>query len=167
MSKKLILGALSIVAGVALASACGSSKSHGSGSGGSSGSGGAATGGNGGSGGGAGKDGGSTGGSGGAPPYADANLDAPYQLPDGGCGQIFCPVVVNAACSNSPPSLDACAKFCTQADQSKCASQWDAMLTCAGATPQITCDSSGKFAVAGCDSQLGAFWACVSSDGGP
>lgn len=169
MSKKLMVGALSVVAGLALATACSSSKSNGSGSGGTSGSAGSATGGSSGSAGSAGADGGSMGGNGGTLPYADADLDGAYQLPDGGCGQIFCPNAVSAACSKGPQSLDACSKFCTQVDQSPCAQQWDALLTCAGPTPKITCDSSGNIVVGtGCDAQQTAFMTCAASaaDGG-
>lgn len=174
MSKRLIAGALSVVLGVALATACGSSNDDGSGgAGGSSGSGGNAAGGTGGNatgGSGGNKDGGPViDASGGAAPYADANLDAPYKLPDGGCGQVFCPAAVAAGCSKGFQSLNDCAHFCSQVAQTSCATKWDVLLTCAGPSPQLTCDSSGQIAVTGCDSEGQDFTNCLTSlaDAGP
>jgi hypothetical protein len=174
MSKRLMVGTLTVGLGIALATACSSSENNGGGS--SGGSGGSATGGTGagGSGGsatggsGGGTDGGQIDGSGGTTPYADANLDAPYQLPDGGCGQIFCPPAVAAGCKNGFQSLNDCASFCTQVAQSTCNSDWEALLTCAGANPDIQCDSTGQISITGCDSQAQKFGTCFSalSDGG-
>ena len=172
MTKKLLVGTLAVALGVGLGTACSSSKN--SSNGGSSGSGGSATGGTG-AGGSAGDAGGSgqtdagSSGSGGTAPYADADLDAPYQLPDGGCGQVFCPAAVAAGCQNGFQSLNDCASFCSAIDQSTCASQWDALLTCAGPNPTIKCDSGGQISFPGCDSQVQAFQTCFAAlqqDGG-
>ncbi len=169
MSRKLVVGAISVVLGVALATACGSSNNNSGSNGNSGGAGGSATGGSAGSsgaGGSGGSDAGTSGGSGGTLPYQDADLDAPYQLPDGGCGQIFCPAAVNAACSKSFQSLNDCATFCNQVAQSQCAQQWNAVLVCAGPNPQLTCDTSGNLSFSGCDSEQKAFVACAFPDGG-
>lgn len=188
MTRKLVVGALCVVLGVGLATACSSSKSNSSGSGGSAG---AATGGTGGSGarpdaggsgaaggntggtagssGGSGgqKDAGSNGGSGGTLPYADADLDAPYQFPDGGCGQGFCQAVVNAQCQRGFTSLDECSTFCTKVAQSPCETEWNDFLTCAGPNPDVTCNSStGLLEVKGCESQFQTFYNCQSTDAG-
>lgn len=171
MLKRLVVGGVSVFAGLALIVACSSASkkpasggsSGSAGSGGSSGAGGSATGGSGGS-----MDGGVTDASGDAPPYADANLDAPYELPDGGCGQVFCPAAVGAHCSKSFQSLNDCATFCTNVEQSKCSSDLNTLLTCAGANPNIQCDSNGQISFPDCTSQAQAFGTCYASlsDGG-
>ncbi len=168
MLKRVMIGALFAVLAAALPTACSSSKSNGSGgSGGAGGSGGNATGGTAGSGGNT--EGGSSGGSGGTAPYQDADLDAPYNLPDGGCGQIFCPAAVAASCPKFAQSLNDCANFCSKIAQSSCSTQWDAVMTCAGASPNVQCDSNGQISLPGCDTQVQAFVTCFTAlqqDGG-
>jgi len=168
MSKKLMVGPLVAFVGVALASACGSSSGNGGSSGGAGGTAGSATGGSGGSTAGSGgiDGGGPVDGSGGDP-FADVTLDAPYQLPDGGCGQVFCPAAVAAACQNGFASLNDCATFCGNIAQSPCAKEWNTLLTCAGPNPNITCNAtSGLFEVTGCSQEEQAFVGCAFADGG-
>lgn len=167
ISNKLGVGALVVVLGVALGTACSSSskKSNaGGGAGGAGASGGAAGSGGVGAGGASGSDGGILDAQN---PFADVDLDAPYQLPDGGCGQIFCPNAVHANCPNFAQTLSDCATFCNDVDQSPCKKEWDAFLTCAGPSPNVTCDSStGLFTVKGCETEFMAFYKCESPDAG-
>lgn len=165
MFKRVMFGALLAVLAAALPVACSSSKS-GSGGGGSAGASGSS--GSGGTAGSAGTDGGSSGGAGGIPPYQDAALDAPYKLPDGGCGQTFCPAAVAAQCPKGGfQSLNDCVKFCSQVP-AKCSNEWNALLTCAGPNPSISCNSSGQLTVDGCANEQQAFIACAipAADGG-
>lgn len=163
VSNRLVLGSVAVVL-VATVWACGSSSDKPGGSGGSGGATGGSGGANGGSGGST--DGGSPIDGSGGNPFADVNLDAPYQLPDGGCGQVFCPAVVAAKCQKGFQSLNDCANFCGQVAQTQCETQWNAVLTCAGPTPDISCDSSGQFTVNGCENEQSAFLSCAFADAG-
>jgi hypothetical protein len=153
MSTRVVMGALVLGSAFALASACGSSSNK-SGAGGTGGSAGAAA-------------SGGTGATAGGPSDAaggsstkDVNMDAPFVLPDGGCGQILCPAAVADHCY---ASLNDCAQFCEEIAQSSCQTQWNAVVTCMGSSPQLTCADGGPILVQGCLTQEQAVKACLSS----
>lgn len=150
---RLVVGALILGSAVAIASACGSSNK--SGSGGSGGSGGQA-----GSAGSSGSGGAKEAGPTDSGQKSDVNFDAPFKLPEGGCGQIFCPAAVAASCFQS---LNDCSNACNQIAQSNCDKQWNAVLTCLGPSPQLTCTDAGKISTKNCNSQVQAMTACLHS----
>ncbi|MFI5298037.1 MAG: hypothetical protein ACHREM_08060 [Polyangiales bacterium] len=76
------------------------------------------------------------------------------------CASI-CPAVVAAKCSNGPPAEADCESGCSL-EQSKCPSQYSALLSCAGSHATFTCDSTGFPGPVGCAPQTSALKACIS-----
>ncbi len=78
------------------------------------------------------------------------------------CAEI-CPAVVQAHCTAGPKTESDCESGCQQLQSGPCTSQYQALLSCAGTHPQITCSPSGSVSVVGCDSQTSALNTCLAS----
>ena len=81
------------------------------------------------------------------------------------CADI-CPGVLAAHCSGGPTNESNCESGCASVRASACAPQYNALLSCGGSQPHFTCDASGNLAVAGCDQQGQALYACIAASGG-
>jgi hypothetical protein len=72
-----------------------------------------------------------------------------------------CPGAVAAACAHGPPSEADCLNGC-EVVQATCADAYDALSTCAGASPTYACGADGQVQIVGCESQGAALDACIS-----
>lgn len=78
-------------------------------------------------------------------------------LCDQGCAE-----TLKADCPNGPQSQADCVTTCEALESGSCASEYSAFQTCAEGHP-ITCDAtSGIPVVAACESEQGAFIACLA-----
>lgn len=81
---------------------------------------------------------------------------------DAQCQQV-CPDVVAAHCSLGPANEAECESGCGTIRSSSCAAKWDALFSCGGAKPQLSCDPNGQPTVTGCDAQAKALYACLAA----
>jgi len=72
-----------------------------------------------------------------------------------------CPAVVAAACTNGPPDVGSCQAGCA-AVTITCPEEYEALDTCAGATPTYECNASDQPMPQGCDTQHAALMTCMA-----
>lgn len=78
------------------------------------------------------------------------------------CAQV-CPGVVAAHCPNGPNGEADCESGCQTIRSGKCASAYETLYQCAGATPTYACGSAIGVIVNGCERQSSALETCLTS----
>jgi hypothetical protein len=72
-----------------------------------------------------------------------------------------CVLVMAADCDNGPPTQDQCESDCKMLESGSCASEYEALQTCAEGK-QVTCSSAGLPTVSACASETSAFVSCLN-----
>ena len=72
-----------------------------------------------------------------------------------------CPLAVAAGCDEGPPSLAACETGCVET-ATTCPAEFDAVITCGGENPTLSCGTNGMVYTNGCESEQDAIYACLA-----
>lgn len=78
----------------------------------------------------------------------------------GVCGNI-CEGVVDAGCSEGPPSLEACVEGCHEAATGSCSELWEDVVDCPEDDPTFYCTDEGMPRIEGCDDEHDALDSCL------
>ncbi len=74
-----------------------------------------------------------------------------------------CPLAVAAGCDEGPPSLAACETGCVET-ATTCPAEFDAIITCGGGSPTLSCGTNGMVYTNGCETEQDALYACLGGE---
>jgi hypothetical protein len=81
----------------------------------------------------------------------------------------FCQASTLSFCPQGPESVTSCLCGCEASLATRCATDFEAFMTCSSGAPEFTCDASGRPVPTGCDVEWRALEGCigVASSAGP